>query len=522
MNKRVSCVLVMVVLFSTMTMFAGGQSDKATIKESIPQVVLAIGADPADLAPFVGMSYGRIQVLHTLYEYLFDLAVPGDPLVPYIAKGWDNTADKTYVVTLFDYVYDSAGNHITASDVAWSYQTAMELGNLRPLGDIASVKSTGEYTVEFVMKKHPAMGDLEKVLTEAPIVSKAAYEASANKFATMPITSSPYLLTKYVPGSSLSFERREDYWQKDRSLGPKYNKANIQKILMQVITEPAQHAIALETGSADISGNISSSDVAGFKDKKGFSLFTFQDNLSQALIFNGSPGSPFANLALRQAVAYAIDTKAMCVAVAPGASSPLYTIGNSNFGGYQKKWESENYYNFDLKKAQELFASSGQKNALKVRMLVQNEAKYTLMSQIIKNQLGKIGIDVEIKQVEATVFNELKPKASEWELMIDAAAGGDFIFNPSQLMYDQNRNNGATWGFFKDDKLQVLINEAAKTFAPSDIDTFHQYQKEQLYAYGMLSFHGIVVAVEGITAVALDNRGQIVPGVCTYAENFKQ
>ena len=53
----------------------------------------------------------------------------------------------TYDVTLFENVTDSAGNHITAADVAYSYNTAMALGNLRPLGDIASVTAKSDYVV---------------------------------------------------------------------------------------------------------------------------------------------------------------------------------------------------------------------------------------------------------------------------------------------------------------------------------------------------------------------------------------
>ena len=520
MKKHVALLCMVLILTTAMTLFAGGQSDAKSTTSDVSEVIVAIGADPADLAPFVGMSYGRIQMLHTMYEYLFDLEEPGKPLVTYIAKSYEKTAERTYDVTLFDYVTDSAGNHITAEDAAWSYQTAMDMGYLRPLGDIDSVSIVDEYTVRFVLKKNPAMGDVEKILTEAPIVSKKAYEASADQFSTHPVTTAPYELVKYVPGSSLVFEKRDDYWQKDRSLGPKYNQANIEKIVMQVITEPAQHAIALETGSAHISGNINSADIENFRDVKGFRLFTFLDNLSQALIFNGSAGSPFANKDLRQAVGYALDTQAMCAAVAPGASSPLYTIGNSNFGGYLEKWESEEYYGYNLEKAKSLFAKSGSKTGMKVRMLVQNDARYTLMSQIIKNQLKTLGIEVEIKTVEATVFNELKPNSAEWELMIDAAAGGDYIFSPAQLMYDKNRNNGATWGFFKDDTLQSLLDAAASEFTPEAIDAFHQYQKEQLYAYGLLSFHGIVVGVDGVKDVFLDNRGQIVPGACSFAEGF--
>jgi ABC-type transport system substrate-binding protein len=486
-----------------------------------PEVIEAIGADPGDLAPFVGMSYGRIMMLHTMYEYLFDLDKAGNPLTPYIAQSYEKTGDKTYVVTLFENVYDSAGNHITAADAAWSYNTAMEMGNLRPLGDIESVTATGDYTVEFVLKEEPGMGDVEKVLTEAPIVSQAAYEASADQFATKPVTSSPYVLTEYVPGSSLTFERRDDYWQTDKSMGPKYNQANVQNIVMQIITEPAQHAIALETGTADISGSVTSADVDNFKDKEGFSLYTFQDNLTQVLIFNGSEGNAFTSKELRQAVAYAIDTTAMCEAVSPGACTPSVTIGNSNFGGYLTQWEGEDYYGFDLAKAQELFAASGQEAGLTVKLLAQNDPRSGLMAQVIQNQLKELGINVEINQVEASVFSQLKTDPTAFDIMIDATAGGDYIFNPSQLIFDQNRNNGATSGFFMDDELQSLLDAAAADFTPESIDAFHQYQKEQVYAYGLLSFHNIVVAVDGITKVALDNRGQIVPGVCEYAPDFK-
>jgi ABC-type transport system substrate-binding protein len=495
----------------------------APVEPAIPaEVNVALQADPGDLGPWVGMSMGRIAVLHTLYEYLFDLAKAGDPLTPYIAKSWEKTGDKTYTVTLFENVVDSAGNPIKAADAAYSYNTAMEMGNLRPLGDIQSVTATGDYTVEFVLKNEPGMGDLEKVLCEAPIVSQASYEASPDHFSTKPITSTPYELMEYVPGSSLTFEKRADYWQTDLSLGPKYNQANVQKVVMQIITEPAQQAIALETGSVDISAYVSSADAERFKDAPGFSLYTFQDNLTQLIVFNGSEGNPFTNKELRQAVAYAIDTTAMCEAVSPGACSPAHTIGNSNFGGYMTQWDTENYYDFDLAKAKELFATSGHTPGdLTVKLVAQNDNNSGLMAQVIQSELKELGITVEINQVESSVYNTLKTDPTAFDMLIDAAAGGDFIVNPWQLVYDQNRNNGTTGGFVKDDQLQSLLDTAVKDFTPDTIDAFQQYQKEQAYDYGLLSFHNIVVAVSGITKVALDGRGQVYPGACEYAADFE-
>ena len=117
------------------------------VSEGASMATVAIGGDPANLGPFVGMSYGRINVLNTMYAYLFYNNPETGSLDPYLAQSIENTAERTYVVTLFDYITDSAGNHITAADVAFSYNTAMEANVYRPLGDGESVTATGDYTV---------------------------------------------------------------------------------------------------------------------------------------------------------------------------------------------------------------------------------------------------------------------------------------------------------------------------------------------------------------------------------------
>ncbi len=486
------------------------------------EVTVAIGADPSDLSPFTGMSMGRIAVLKTIYEYLLETDSMGTPAVPMIAKSVEKAGDKTYKVTIFDNVKDSAGNHITAADVAWSYNQGMASGKMRPLGDIVSVKATGDYTAEFVFKVDFGPGGLDKILTECPIISQKAYEASPDKFASKPVTTNAYVLKEYVPGSSLTFEARPDYWQTDAQYRTPFSQANVQKIVFQVITEPAQHAIALETGSADISASVTGDDVARFASNASFTVFRFQDNLTQLLAFNGSAGNPFTSKELRQAVAYAIDTKGMCQAVAPGACAPVHTIGNSNFGGYLTKWDTEPYYEVDLAKAKQLFAASGAKTGMTAKLLAQNDARTGLMAQIIQAALAELGITVNINQVEPAVFNEVSLDPTSYDLIINAAAGGDFIFSPWLLSWDQNRNKGTTSNFFKDDQLQALLMTVSSTngFTPANVDATHQYHKEQLYSYGLLSYANNVVSVKGITKVIRDTRGQLIPGAFEYAAGF--
>ncbi len=482
-----------------------------------PKIVVAVSGDPSNLGPWVAMSMGRIGVLTTMYEYLFYQV--GPELTPFIAKSYEKVDAKTYRVTIFENVTDSAGNHITAADVAYSYNTGMTLGNLRPLGDLASVTSVSDYVIDFVTKEDLGGGGIE-ILVEAPIVSQKAYEASPDQMATKPITTAAYVLTDYVPGSSLTFERRADYWQKDPTQSPIVAKANVQTAVFQIITEPAQHTVALQTGTAEISTSVPGSDVSLFDGKPEFTVLRKMDNLTQVLAFNGTAGHPFTSKELRQAVSYAIDKKALCDAVSPGACNPSHDIGNSNFIGYLTKWDTEPYYEFDLAKAKELYAASGAPAGLTVTLLAQSQPPSTgLVCQVIQADLEALGIKVNIAQVDPPVFNTEKTDPAKWDLSLDAAAGGDYVFSPWQLMFDQNRYNGTTSNWFKDDQLQTLMDAAAATGATeANVDAAWQYIKEQDYMQGLFSYVNNIVAVSAVKSVFLDGRGFVVPGACEYSK----
>jgi ABC-type transport system substrate-binding protein len=481
-----------------------------------PKVIVAVQGDPSNLGPFVAMSMGRIGVLTTMYEYLFYQV--GPELTPYIAQSYEKIDATTYDVTLFENVTDSAGNHITAADVAYSYTTAMTLGNLRPLGDLASVTAKSDYVVEFVTKADLG-GGVTDILIECPIVSQKAYEASADEMATQPITTAAYTLTEYVPGSSLTFERRADYWQTDPTKSPIVAKSNVQTVVFQIIAEPAQHTIALQTGAADISTAVPGNDVSLFDNMPGFTVNRKMDNLTQLVAFNGSEGNVLTNKDLRMAISYAIDRQALCDAVSPGACNPSHEIGNANFIGYLTKWDSEPYYEFDLAKAKELFAASGAPAGLTLTLLAQSQPPSTgLVCQVIQAQLAELGITVNIVQVDPPVFNTEKTDPTKWDLSVDAAAGGDYVFSPWALMFDQDRYNGTTSNWFKDDQLQTLLTAAKTDATDANVDAAWQYIKEQDYMQGLFSYVNNIVSISAITSVYLDKRGFVVPGACEYAQ----
>jgi ABC-type transport system substrate-binding protein len=542
MRKNLLFLLILVMVVATVSVVAGCGSDTTSTTGGTPattvptggtgettattaapavasEVIVAIGADPGDLGPFVGMSLGRIGVLNTMYEFLLS----GETAV--IAESFEPSTDGMgCVVKVRSGVKDSAGNPVTAADVAWCYTTAMAAGNLRPLGDVESVTALDDSTVEFKFKKALGGRDIEKVLGECPIVSQAAYEASADKFATQPISTSAYVVTENVPGATLTFVKNESYWQTDEALQSPFAKQNVDKIVFQVISEPAQHSIALETEAIDISGSVAGTDLPRFEGDSKYRVTKLLDNLTQCLSFNGSEGSPFTSLELRQAVAYAIDKDAVGKAAAgENGYAVSHTIGNANFNGYLEKWNQEPYYDLDVAKAKQLFAASGATTGMTARLLAQSDPKSGLMAQVIQSELKEIGITVEINAVDAAVYNQLKYDPAAWDLLLDATAGGDQVYSPWALLYAADRYNGTTSNWFKDDQLQALLAAASAEGGQTEanLDAFVQYDREHVYSLGLLSWQNNIVSVAGVTKVFTDERGQIIPGACEYAPDFK-
>lgn len=219
------------------------------------------------------------------------------------------------------------------------------------------------------------------------------------------------------------------------------------------------------------------------------------------------------------AISYAIDKQALCDAVSPGACNPANEIGNSNFIGYLTKWDSEPYYDFDLAKAKELYASSGAPANLTLTLLAQSQPPSTgLVCQVIQAQLAELGITVNIVQVDPPVFNTEKTDPTKWDLSVDAAAGGDFVYSPWALMFDQERYNGTTSNWFKDDQLQTLLTAAKTDATDANVDAAWQYIKEQNYMLGLFSYVNNIVSISSFSSVYLDKRGFVVPGACEYVQ----
>lgn len=257
---------------STITTTAPAAADAATTAPAVeadtpaPEapgekvVRIAASSDPGSLGTFdEGSSSGRWNVLSYTYETLLSLE-PDGSFGSMLAKSYKKLPEKStpthvvYEIELYDYIKDSAGNPITADDVVFSYEECLNNGSGNQhtalTGNMDSIEKTGDYTVELACNKEAA-GAVERMMSRVHVVSKKAYEESGDCMRTQPVGTGAYLVESWVTGSSLTLVKNEDYWQKEELRGD-FQKQNADRIEYYFVTEAAQTAIGLETGSYDV------------------------------------------------------------------------------------------------------------------------------------------------------------------------------------------------------------------------------------------------------------------------------
>ncbi|MFC2073201.1 ABC transporter substrate-binding protein, partial [Chloroflexota bacterium] len=157
------------------------------------------------------------------------------------------------------------------------------------------------------------------VFKSAPGELKNVWDAVANRWFVMPkelglegfgtwqglVTTGPFLLTDYVSGSSLTYQRNPNYWKKD-PLHPENQLPYVDAVKLFIIVDPSTVHSALRTGKIDIVINITAEDSE--------SLIKSNPELQRAGKWANGRGlymrndvAPFDDVRVRQAMTMAIN-----------------------------------------------------------------------------------------------------------------------------------------------------------------------------------------------------------------------
>lgn len=488
--------------------------------ERYPSITIGIAADPEDLSPKDVNGGSHPYIFQNFYEYLFDMV--DNDYVPVLASGYTVIDDLHYQVQLYDYIYDSAGNHITADDVVFATNWLVESGFAFRYDIFESIEKVDDYTVEYTWTRPvTGVGQLEFPWCRTVIFSQAAYESG--NFATNPIGTGPYIVTEYTSGSRIVLEANDNYWQTDESLRSVRHQANVQTIEYDVIAEPAQHVIALETGAIDFSELIPAENLPEFQDGGEFAdLYDVEQSFGSMVVImtpNLSEGHATADINFRMAVYYAINNEAVATGT-NGTTVAATAFGTPHFADYVPAWgDTPNYINtYDPELAQQYLADSVYAGE-EINLVVLGVEPFETEATVIQSLLTNIGINATLTVVEAgPQFPALFTDPTAFDFLIGPIGGGSQIGEWNRVMNNNEFGNGMACGFVADDTLQTLFETASNvsTHTPENMTALHDYLLSQGYEYAI----GIpvlnIVHTNAIAEMVLRENEFFMPGASNY------
>lgn len=491
------------------------------------RIRMAMGSDPGTFDP---AEFGSIDGLNAtaimMREALFERDENGE-LIGQIAKDYSVDEDNlTYHVEIYDYIYDSAGNHLTADDVVFCFNRAKENGfNSTSFYD--SVAKDDDFNVTIKLNS-TAMGVFAQVCNVVNLYTQKAYEDANGEFGSHPVFTGPYELTNWTVGSILRFEKRDNYWQEEE-LRNIYAATNVDVLEFYIIKEAAQLAIALETDQIDMVYNISSLEAERFMEggssSEGFHVYDFMSRQSQLMYLNVARGGKLAdNLDLRNAVMHSIDINGIIGGVVNGNGIACQTFGNSTISDYQTAWDSEDYFKYDPAYAKECLASAGYSAGdVTLRAMTTNDEVRNGIALMMQAYLLETGINLEILTYDNALFNTYKYDETQFDILLEQTSWNGATVTTWRDKFDQrNFENGKNGFIFADDaEMQNLLITAldVSTYSADGVNSFHQYLKEQAYARGLFNQICYSVTRDCVTEYMNYRAGALYPAGCKYVWN---
>lgn len=482
-------------------------------QSKVSAVVIALDS----LDPY--LVQGAITPGYLIYEPLWTMNETNDEMLGVIAKDW--TIDgKNIDVTIYDYIEDSAGNHITAADVVWSYEAYKKAGKQSNAKYLAAMKQTGDYSLRIEMTVEPWPTLLSTI--RVPIISQAAYEAPDADFVAHPVGTGHYAVKEFVASNKAVYEKRDSHWQSDvdESLVPFNYKANADVVELACILETPQIQNGLETGNIQC-GAVTATIVEEMEGNPEISFTTRPGKYTHELMLNCYQGILADNLALRKAILYAIDTDAIAQAVTKGTGHGSVTVGDESLAGFLDAFNGMDYYGYDLEKAKEYMAEAGYPDGgITLKWLGKTEEAVQLTAQVIQAQLAEIGITLEISNLDNTTYMAQRPAyEGDWNLCWgDTVPKGNYVLAYQTMIDNTLYEKGNAVGL-KDPKMQEVFMTALYDQSEENILALHEYVRDSACLIGLYVDFDFWGHDKNLTVVT-GNDGEVAPNAFILNDNY--
>ncbi|WP_027417372.1 peptide ABC transporter substrate-binding protein [Aneurinibacillus terranovensis] len=426
-------------------------------------------------------------------EHLFEglmTKTPDGKIVPGMAKEDPKvSADgKTYTFTLRDGLKWSNGDPLTAHDFefAWKYalapstasQYAYQLysvvggeayntsnekdpAKLKKLEDAVGVKATDDKTlVVHLVSPMPYFLDQLTQATFYPIDEKV--QKANPKWAddaSSYVSNGPYKLIEWKHKQDMKMVKNDNYYDK--------NKIKTQELDWTMISDENTAYQMFRSGQIDLGFTLPTDVTAKLKQSKDPSL-TIAPNIGTYYYDINVNKKPFDNVKVRQALALAIDRKAITEKVSQGGEVPAYgfvPLGIPDANGKDFAKNTGDLFQENVAQAKQLLAEGlkeeGMTSVPPFTILYNTLNRHKKIAEAIQEMWrNNLGINCTLENVEMKVKIDRGHK-HDFTVMRDGW-NGDYV-DPMTFMDTQTSVSPQNYAGWKNKDYDALINKAKAT-----------------------------------------------------------
>jgi len=353
-------------------------------------IVVGVVLEPPHLDPTGGAAAAIDEVVYAnLFEGLIRIDEKGQPQAG-LAESWTTSEDgKEYTFKLRSGVKFHDGTDFTADDVKFSLDRARAEDSTNAqkklFQQITAVDVVDPTTVKVTLANPQGLFIYNMGLGDAVIVAPESADGNKEK----PIGTGPFKFDSWAKGSAVKLVKADGYWGAPVALD---------KIEFRVIPDAAAAVPALLSGDVHAFPNAPVGDALAQIQADARLKVVIGATEGETILSMNNKKEPFSKLEVRQAVASAIDRKA----IIEGASEGGYglPIGSHVSPANPDYVDLVNTYPHDIAKAKEYLKAAGLPDGFKATIKLPPVRYARAGGEIIAAQLREVGIDLEIIPVE--------------------------------------------------------------------------------------------------------------------------
>lgn len=453
-------------------------------------LVFGRGGDSVSLDPAHENDGESFLVCDMIYDTLVRFRPGTTEIEPALAESWEVAADGlTYTFRLRTGVTFHDGSPLTADAVlfslerqrdpahpmhgvggAWKYWSNMGMSKV-----VAAVEKAGDATV--VIRLQAPNAPFLSILTMpfCSIVHPASAEKWGEDFGRHPVGTGAFSFASWEPNQKIVLERNASYWG---------GAPPLDGIIYRVIPEPNTRLLELQGGQIHGCDNPSPFQVTAVRGQAAIQVVT-RPGMNVGYLAMNTQKKPFDDLRVRQAVAHAVDKKALIDRLYEGMGVPAKNPFPDTVWGYADDVED---YVLDPARSKALLAEAGYPQGLDATLwAMPNPRPYmpspSKVAESLIADLAAAGIRAKMVTYDwATYLAKVEEGEHDMALLgwsADYADPDNFLY--PLLSKEATEKPATNIAFWRDDAYSELVAKAKVTL--------ERPAREELYRKAQHLFH---------------------------------